>query len=91
MLLAWMTAPTALSAHCLSAFSHDVPRAPKVRLSLLGVKRGTCAPPLSGRWVSYQTQLASLRDTYPERPPRDWVDILKLVVIIPISSIVAAL
>lgn len=92
MLLAWMTAPTTLSAHRESAFHHDVPWDPTVRLPLLGATRWSrCAARLNGRWVSYQTQLARLRDTNPEKPARTFVrpDRLSLELVIPISLIVA--
>jgi hypothetical protein len=92
MLLAWMTATTALRAHRQSAFYHDVPWDSAVPLPLLGETRwSSCAAWLNGRWVSYHTQLARLRDTNPEKPPRTCVqpDNLSLELVIAISFIVA--
>lgn len=92
MLLAWMTAPTALRAHRQSAFYHDVPWDAAVKFPLLVVTRwSSCAARLNGRWVSYHTQPASLRDTKLEKPARTCVqpDRLSLELVIPISLIVA--
>jgi hypothetical protein len=86
-----MTAPTALRAHRQAAFYHDVPWDPAVRLPLLGATRWSCAARPNGRWVSYHTQPAGLRDTNLEKPARTCVqpDRLSLELVIPISFIVA--